>query len=99
MGAISTNGSGQAKVGTGASYEPPAQSPGSGEERRKSGGLDASASARWDAKKTESQKEEEPKKMMLISGSKTANPIGTASAFSWMKPGSGGAKPSVKASD
>ena len=29
----------------------------------------------------------EKKKMRLISGGKTANPIGTASAFSWMKPG------------
>ena len=28
----------------------------------------------------------EKKKMRLISGGKTANPIGTASAFSWMKP-------------
>lgn len=86
---------GNSKVGTGASYEPPTSTSLYDESRRKSGPFDSegSASKIWDAKKAEGKKEEsgkegtgEKKKMRLISGGKTANPIGTASAFSWMKP-------------
>lgn len=97
MGSLSSIG--QIRVGTGSSYEPPPQSPLFDESRRKSGpDVGASASLRWDAKKAAAA-EEEPKKMKLISGSKTANPIGTASAFSWMKPGTANTKPSMKSSD
>lgn len=99
MGMGSLSSIGQTRVGTGSSYEPPPQSPLFDESRRRSGpDVGASASLRWDAKKA-SAAEEEPKKMKLISGSKTANPIGTASAFSWMKPGTANAKSSMKSMD
>lgn len=93
-----TNGLGRSVSGgtrTGHSYEPAPASPlDDGHLRRKST-VEANAALRWDKKAEETKEKEEKEKektqaqkivLKPISGGKTSNPIGTASAFSWMKP-------------
>ena len=73
---------------TGNSYEPAPQSPlEDGQARRKSHSTigESTASLRWDAKKAATE-EKSLLEIKPISGARTPNPIGTASAFSWMKP-------------
>lgn len=76
---------------TGPSYEPPRTS---GEQRRKSGASEAGGGAtiRWDAKRVASTSNVEkaesaqaPKDGLAQGLPRSANPVGGASAFSWMK--------------
>ncbi|KAH8591734.1 hypothetical protein B0O99DRAFT_519042 [Bisporella sp. PMI_857] len=72
---------------TASGYEPAPSRPGI-EPRRKSG-----VEARWDAKKTQSVEDKGPRPPTIVG--RTENPIGGASAFSWMQPG----KTSVTSAD
>ncbi|KAL2108235.1 hypothetical protein VUR80DRAFT_4100 [Thermomyces stellatus] len=79
---------------TGPSYEPPPPPRTSGEQRRKSGASEVGvgATARWDAKRAASTSNVEraasgqvPKDARTQGLPRSANPVGGASAFSWMK--------------